>query len=192
MSKLKVIILNGSGGVGKDTFYKYCNNYISNTYNKDYVVITHISMVDVAKHIAKMTGWNGDKTERDRKYLSDIKDLIDNYGDTSMNNIKQYIASLSYQYGAYDRYVFIDSREPKDIKRLVDEYDAITVFIKNDNVDNIISNHADADVENYEYDYYIDNSGTLDDLEDNVVSFMSNVLYNEDIITIKEDELNEL
>ena len=48
----------------------------------------------------------------------------------------------------------------------------MTVFIENNNVPAITSNDADANVENYEYDFKIEDNGTLDDFEDNIKLFM--------------------
>ena len=60
----EIIIINGSGGVGKDTFIAMCDKY---TYTKNY------SSVDEIKCVARQLGWNGGKTEKDRKFLSDLK-----------------------------------------------------------------------------------------------------------------------
>ena len=46
------------------------------------------------------------------------------------------------------------------------------MFIQNDNVPAITSNAADANVENYDYDYTIQNNGTLEEYEDNIKLFM--------------------
>lgn len=174
MSKLRVIVLNGYGGTGKDTFYGFCYNKIKATDSN--AIVSHISMVDKAKYIAKMTGWDGGKSEKDRKYLAELKTLIDNYNDGSMGSIKQFIGSMNYKYGSRDRYIFVDSREPYDIDRLVADYGATTVFIINNNIPKVLSNHADANVEKYEYDYYIDNNSTLDNLENNANHFIETLM----------------
>ena len=69
--------------------------------------------------------------------------------------------------------MFCDVREPKEIERLKNELGAITVFIMRENHELKISNHADADVENYKYDYYIYNNGTLEDLENTAIKFLN-------------------
>ena len=66
-------------------------------------------------------------------------------------------------------------RKKKDIDRAKYDMNAITVFIKNDNVEAVTSNEADANVENYEYDYYIENNGTIKDFETNIKVFYFNI-----------------
>ena len=61
--------------------------------------------------------------------------------------------------------LLIDIREPDEITRAVNAFGAETILIRNPNVEGIKSNHADANVENYKYDYIIENGGTLSDLE---------------------------
>ena len=67
--------------------------------------------------------------------------------------------------------LIFDIREPDEIERAVKEFNAITVFIKNDNIMPVTSNSSDANVENYNYDYYVENNGTLDDFRDSVRTF---------------------
>ena len=40
----------------------------------------------------------------------------------------------------------------------------------------ILSNEADANVENYEYDYYITNNGTIEEFDQNIMNFYYMVL----------------
>ena len=83
------------------------------------------------------------------------------------------MCSTKLKNGEIEADVFlVDIREPEEIKRLVEATDAFTVFIENNNVPAITSNEADANVENYEYDFRIQNNGTLDDFEDSIKLFM--------------------
>ena len=51
----QIIIINGSGGVGKDTFVEFC---------KKYARVLNISSVDKVKEAANiLTGWNGENQE---------------------------------------------------------------------------------------------------------------------------------
>ena len=53
---------------------------------------------------------------------------------------------------------------------------AFTVFIENENVPEITSNPADANVANYEYDFVIKNNGTIDDYKREVYNFLMALL----------------
>lgn len=87
--------------------------------------------------------------------------------------------------------IFIHIREPEEIKKLVDYYDnefdkicdygdfsheIMTLLIKR-NHDRIYNNHADLNVNDYLYDYEINNDDTIDELKEKVKNFLfENVL----------------
>lgn len=152
MSK-KVFIINGSGGVGKDTFCEYVGHYAK---------VKVISSIDLVKDYASKMGWNGSKTPRDRKFLSDLKDLLTRYNDYPFRDICQKVLWFKED---DNEFLFIHIREPEEIDRAKKEFNAHTILMVNDNVKGIYSNHADARVLEYNYDIVIDNSGTLKDLE---------------------------
>lgn len=149
----KVFIINGSGGVGKDTFCEYVGHYAK---------VKVISSIDLVKDYASKMGWNGSKTLRDRKFLSDLKDLLTRYNDYPFRDICQKVLWFKED---DNEFLFIHIREPEEIDRAKREFNAHTILMVNDNVKGIYSNHADARVLEYNYDIVIDNSGTLKDLE---------------------------
>jgi hypothetical protein len=149
----KVFIINGSGGVGKDTFCEYVGHYAK---------VKVISSIDLVKDYASKMGWNGSKTPRDRKFLSDLKDLLTKYNDYPFRDICQKVLWFKED---DNEFLFIHIREPEEIDRAKIEFNAHTILMVNDNVKGIYSNHADARVLEYNYDIVIDNSGTLEDLE---------------------------
>ena len=149
----KVFIINGSGGVGKDTFCEYVGHYAK---------VKVISSIDLVKDYASKMGWNGSKTPRDRKFLSDLKDLLTKYNDYPFRDICQKVLWFKED---DNEFLFIHIREPEEIDRAKREFNAHTILMVNDNVKGIYSNHADARVLEYNYDIVIDNSGTLKDLE---------------------------
>lgn len=152
MSK-KVFIINGSGGVGKDTFCEYVGHYAK---------VKVISSIDLVKDYASKMGWNGSKTPRDRKFLSDLKDLLTRYNDYPFRDICQKVLWFKED---DNEFLFIHIREPEEIDRAKREFNAHTILMVNDNVKGIYSNHADARVLEYNYDIVVDNSGTLKDLD---------------------------
>lgn len=162
----KIFITNGSGGCGKDTFAKAISELIP-TYK--------YSAIDAVKRCAKDVGWNGEKSEKDRKFLSDLKELTSSYNDFSFKDISKIVED--FKNNKLDSIVLlIDIREPKDIQRAKEEFGAETILIRRSSVKPILSNMADANVENYGYDYYIDNNGTLDDLERTAYEFVKEVI----------------
>ena len=167
---MKIYILNGKAGSGKTTFFKLikekCRNYVYN-----------YSTVDLVKKVAYGCGWNGSKTPENRKFLSDLKDLLTEWDDVPykdcLKEIKR-ITSLAdiYDVEHDDWAIFIDCREPKEIQKFVDRLGAKTIFIDRKIEDYNASNHADANVENFEYDIVINNNGTLEDLAAVAMNFI--------------------
>lgn len=161
MDKL-VFVVNGKPRAGKDTFAMILNRYMD---------VYKYSAVTKVKEIATLCGWDGQKEERDRKFLHELKMLTSEYSDMSHQDVVNEINK--YRNGEIEADVFVvDVREPEDIKRLVEEVGALTIFIENNNVPAITSNAADANVENFEYDFVIPNNGTMKEFEDEIKLFM--------------------
>jgi dephospho-CoA kinase len=161
MTKL-VFIVNGKPRAGKDTFAMILNRYMD---------VYKYSAVTKVKEIATLCGWDGQKEERDRKFLHELKMLTSEYSDMAYQDVVNEIKK--YRNGEIEADVFVvDVREPEEIERLSKEVGAITIFIENNNVPAITSNAADANVENYEYDFVIQNNGTMKEFEDEIKIFM--------------------
>ena len=161
-----IVIINGSGGVGKDTF----------VYLVDLIVPTMlISSVDKVKEAASILGWDGVKNESNRKFLSDLKLLTTDYNDHSYNYIKEKIAEFKSKDNK-DRILFIMIREPKEIERIKKDFGAKSLLITNDRVKKITSNMADANVKHVKYDYVIHNNGTFNDLKNSARVFLCRLI----------------
>ena len=161
----KIFVINGSGGVGKDTFVQFVSEFYCRLTNKQ---VINYSSVDEIKKIAKDIGWTGSKTERDRKFLCDLKLIVSEYNDLPFAAMR----------GKVEDILFLHIREPEEIKRAVQEFNAITILVKRDNILHITSNSADDQVFNYDYDIVIDNNGTEADLKEVANIFVTDVLQN--------------
>lgn len=168
---MKIVIINGAPRSGKDTFVGFCLDWL-----KEYGFA--FSTVDYVKDIARECGWNGEKTPKDRKFLSDLKDLLAEWNDVPYQMIRREIAKvrlLAEQYNIDpDKFViFIHCREPQEIQRFVEEYDALTVLVRRFEVENLEqSNHADSEIFNYKYDVEVMNNSTLDELKNTAKTFL--------------------
>ena len=171
----KIFVQNSVGGSGKDTWAEFVGKYIP----------THkYSIIDLPKEAAKVLGWNGSKDEKDRRFLSDIMDLSTEYNDSPFRDVLSVVTDFKNNL-IEDEVLLIDMRDPKDITRAVEIFGAETILIRNPNVEKIESNHADANVEQYEYDYIIENDGTLEQLDLMAKFFVREVIcWNE----VKTDE----
>ena len=160
--KKQIVIINGVGGSGKDTFVEYCSKYAK---------VMNFSSVDKVKEVARIIGWDGQKTEKDRKFLSDLKKLTTEYNDMPFNSIKEAVS----RFNESDlEILFIHIREPEQIQRAVDYFKAKSLLIRRDGIEKINSNYSDASVENYNYDYIIENT-TLDEFDDKAMKFVDDL-----------------
>lgn len=160
---MKIIIVNGKGGCGKTTFEQLATE-------KSSYKIGIVSTIDYVKNVATAIGWNGIKDDKSRKLLSDLKRDLTEWNDLPFKKVAERL--YEYKGMCYD-FVFIDCREPDEIDRYVKEYNAITLLINRDEVNRKYGNISDDNVDNYLYDFVVDNNGTLQDLEDSMHTFFS-------------------
>lgn len=169
----QIFIINGSGGVGKDTFVELVSVELNNKLKRFHTVV-NFSSVDRVKEIAREIGWDGRKTEKDRKFLSDLKSLTKDYCDmpfqSMKNKIKEFLESEEGQV------LFLHIREPEEIKRVANEFGAKTILIVRDSVTQITSNTSDKNVFDYHYDFIVDNNGTIEELQEKTKQFANKFL----------------
>ncbi len=171
----RIVIINGSGGVGKDTFVEMCNRY---AYTKN------ISSVDIVKEVAKMFGWDGmTKDEKTRKFLSDLKLLSTDYSNSPFEYMKSEIEFFKITPYKNDKYlrgvIFCHVREPQEIQKMKDAFDCKSLLITNNRVEQVITNMADAGVYDFKYDYAIPNNGSLAELQSRALNFLVNIFDTE-------------
>lgn len=173
---VKIAVLNGRPGVGKTEFERQCaaqcnlfHRTVGFSDGRDlWIDIT--STVDFVKEIATECGWDGTKTLENRKFLSDLKDLLTKWDDVPYKMIVNRANSLP---STTDWIMFVDCREPAEIQKLKEGLNATTVLIRRPGDDEIeTSNHADAGVFNYEYDLTIENNSDIMDLAKKAKDFI--------------------
>lgn len=165
--KKQIFIINGSGGVGKDTFVSLVGKSLYRLYG--YTLLNY-SSIDCVKNVARSIGWNGGKTEKDRKFLSDLKVLMTEYNDTPFSTL-QYMVNL-FEKSEDTKILFLHIREPKEIERAKQAFNAKTILIKRDSIPHITSNMADNGVFDYQYDIEINNDGDLNDFAKQAEEFI--------------------
>ena len=164
-----IFIINGQGGSGKDTFVKLCQEFVPDR-------VINISTVDYIKEVAQYLGWEGGKSEKDRKFLSDLKALSKNYNDLPYQQVRRVISALEERRKRYPRpIIFIHCREPEEIQRFVNEYKSRTILFYN-GARQLTTNDSDKNVNNYKYDFIIDNTRTFDDLKELAKNFLEEIL----------------
>lgn len=137
-----------------------------------------LSTVDFVKEIATKCGWDGTKDLKNRKFLSDLKDLFTNWNNVPFNKIIQQVKSIEDEWKYYDidlnrTAIFIDCREPEEIQKLCTTLNAKSLLITRADAENTsTSNHADQNVLNYDYDIIIQNNGDLREFARTAIYFV--------------------
>ena len=170
MQKL-VLVINGCGGVGKDTLCDMAAKHYR---------VKNISSITPIKELAAACGWQGEKTDRARKFLADLKALTVAYNDYPTNWIfERYREFLSGE----EQLMFVHIREGAEIAKFVaaTEGAAKTLLIRGgermkEKCAQGYGNAADDEVESYDYDYYFVNDQPLEETEELFVKFLSGIL----------------
>ena len=102
--------------------------------------------------------------------LVDLKQLSIDYNDYPMTYIKQ--EAEEFLENEDQDMMFIHIREISEIEKVKNMLDAKTLLITSSRVAKITTNNSDANVDKYEYDYYISNDGTLEELRDKAKNFI--------------------
>lgn len=165
MKKL-VVIINGNGGVGKDTL---CD-FAAETFK-----VRNISAITPIKDIASKYGWKGEKDAKARKLLADLKAVFIAYNDLPFLYIKeQYHQFLEEE----EEVMFIHIREAEEIDK-VKAYvtiPCVTLLItRSQKQDQCWGNPSDDNVEKYEYDYRYRNDKQLIEAKNDFVEFLKKI-----------------
>lgn len=173
---MRIAVINGRGASGKTTF----ETMVKKVAEARGLHVEIRSTIDYVKQKAKEFGWNGGKSPADRRFLSDLKDALTRWDDVPYKKIQQWIEYYEKEFGGFKTDIlFIDCREPEEIARFVEDYNALTVLVQRGEVV-LLGNHADDNVENYQYDIVIDNSRGLDELLQEATIFVETFVEDND------------
>ena len=169
---MKVVILNGSAKSGKDQFASF--------FAKEYKNCVNWSTIDKVKTVAKRNfDWDGKKTNEARKFLSEIKRVWSEYNNGPFNDIIDKINKHNLKLDKKEKkdfIYFIHCREPHEIQKFVDVFGikCITVLLKRDDRE-VPDNDSDRNVDNFNYNYIIENTGDKNDLKNKSLSFLKEI-----------------
>ena len=165
--KKTAIVINGAGGVGKDTLCDLAAAHFK---------VMNISSITPIKDIAAQCGWDGRKDDKARKFLSDLKRLTVEYND--FPTVWARARYEEFLKGDYD-ILFVHIREAEEIEKFVRATDgmALTLLVRGGErmTKSSYGNVSDDEVENYNYDLYFVNDKTLDKAEEEFVSLLKKV-----------------
>ena len=153
----KLLIINGPGGVGKDTLCDLGAKHFK---------VYNTSTIIPIKEIAAQCGWNGSKDDKSRRFLSDLKRLCVEYNDyPTVWGLERYHEFLKSD----NEIMFLHIREPEEIAKFVEATngEAKTLLIRGGDrmKKSVYGNVSDDRVEDYKYDYYFCNDKSLEETE---------------------------
>lgn len=159
----KVIIINGYAESGKDTFVKFVNQFVS---------VRNYSSVDEIKKLLIQVGWNGNKDDKSRSLICEMKKLLTAYNDYPFECLKREYEI--FQKDSTNVLLFFHIREPQEIQRAVKEFQAKTLLVTR-KVKREYENSSDREVDNYNYDYVVENNGSEAELIEKVELFLNSI-----------------
>lgn len=171
-----VIVINGKGGVGKDTVCDIVS---------DLFYVTNISAITPIKQIATTCGWNGEKDQRSRKFLSDLKRILIEYNDLPNRYLVHEFEK--FKKAKETDILFVHIREAYQISdflgRIDGNYTTLLVRSNRLNISNAVyGNSSDDDAEQYRYDYVFDNDCDKNNLYMEVKLFFAELLKKEGVL----------
>lgn len=165
--KKTVIIINGIGKAGKDTLCEFAY--------EDYRV-TNISAITPIKNIASEHGWKGEKDQRSRKFLADLKTVFMEYNDLPNRYlIEEYNRFLNDD----QEILFVHIREAEEIDKFKNCVDipCFTLLVRRNSIQQKKwGNQSDDNVESYHYDYIYNNDKSLEEAKKDFLQFLQKIM----------------
>ncbi len=162
----RIYIINGSGGVGKDTVCGIA---------AEHYCVRNISSITPIVEIAKFAGWDGIKTPASRRLLARLKEVFTEYNDLSFSYCMQQLAA--FRASDEEQILFVHIREPEEIARFRQAAGegCRTLLVRRPALEarGPLGNRADDSVEQYPYDDILWNDGTVEQLRHRVLELLS-------------------
>lgn len=164
-----VIVINGVGGVGKDTLCAAAETCFR---------VRNVSSITPVKEIAATCGWDGKKNEKARRFLSDLKAAMIAYNDYPT---KWAVAQYRDFLAGDEEIMFLHVREPEEIAKFVraTEGKALTLLVRAEQRlhHGAYGNASDDSVENYDYDYIFDNDGSVQEAGRKFIQLLEHIRH---------------
>lgn len=166
--KVKIIILSGKARSGKDKVADIIVNHLKNKKVKKLSYAYYLK-----QYVKNISNWKGLEEDKPRKLLQTIGiDLIKNKVNNKLliNRVIEDIEVYSY---FYDVIVITDARLVEEVVDIKNNYKGVITIRINRNIDNDLTisekNHiTETNLDNYKFDYIIENNDDYENLEKSV------------------------
>lgn len=159
---MHIILVSGKAGSGKDTFYELASEMID---------AHRLAYADGVKDVARFMGWDGIKDDNGRSLLITIGESARNYiGELVWINKVIDKINLIFGYNENATIIITDCRHPNEITKIRELYPSTSVRMtgRASDLGENASNISETDLDDFEFDFYIDNSGTKEELKTKV------------------------
>ena len=182
------VVVNGKPRAGKDEFCKQAVNYLKNMTQDGQIYSTITTCVQMAEIAGYKTYYDESvpKTPDNRAMLSELKDWYTKWFDgTFFEMIRLIDHSIVKHSGLPEaekfNFIFAMIREPVEIEKIKNYCRANRIFFSS-----ILGSgprqeigescHSDRNVDNYTYEHYYKNDGTIDDLAEKAKVFVKSLI----------------
>lgn len=171
---MKVICISAKAQHGKDTAAQLLKEYLESINKR--VLIIHYA--DLLKFICtKFFGWDGNKDEAGRTILQHVgTDTIRRQEpDYWVDFVVKFLKLFSND---WDYVLIPDCRFPNEAEKMMASFDTKVLRIYRPNFNNGLSTEqlahpSETSMDNYKFDSIISNDGSLDELRQKLISFIS-------------------
>lgn len=171
MMKKNIVLINGKARSGKDTVAKMLKEHFEST---GLSVAINPNAQAVKEIALSIFDWNGLKYTRGRQLLLDITQAGYNYDPFFWENKNDQRMTGS------DIYIIPDWRYKSTFNYFSQMNNVITINVTNENRESIgeLNNHSsETGLDDFMFDYFIDNNGSLEDLQEQVKVLQKYILH---------------
>lgn len=207
MINIFICPINGRSRVGKNTFVDEFGKLVeSGHYTVDHCMVAHISAVKYLKEAMPLLineEYSGEFAQR--TFLYNLLKLVNSYKSISKILLEKIhkICTNRIIAKATTKIFFVDMRDPYDINELKDRVNECistefidgeyvnfifkTIIIENKNDTNENLDDWDKKIFDIDYDYRIDNSGTIEDLKSEAFLLLKDFMEMRPLISFRSD-----
>lgn len=176
---MKVILVSGKAQHGKDTVASMLQDKLIADNHR--VLLTHYA--DLLKYIChNYFGWDGNKDEKGRQMLQYVgTDVIRKQNPTLW--VDFVVMMLKYFHENWDYVIIPDCRFPNEVTTIIENgFDAIHLRVMRPNYKSTLTEEqqkhpSETALDNTPPDFYIENVGTLEELEAATINWIKENLY---------------
>lgn len=179
---MKVYVIAGKAGCGKNTSANYIKEYYEKNGKK--VAITEISKY-LKLFAYEIKNWDGTRENKPREFLQNVGSYIRHVAFNEDFLINRLIEDIAVYSNYVDVLVIADARLPRELDLLKEKCNAIKIKVINEFNDYELTNNekfheTETSLDNYDnYDYVLHNK-TFEKLQNDVFSLVKEVESNEE------------